>query len=215
MIITIDGPVASGKSLVAKIVSNKLGLVHLNSGLVYRAIAYILSNYNENSLDLREENIKSILNNIDYVYKGGVAKIIYDNRDLTPFLKSPDIDQQSSVLASIADVRNAVNEFLLNFSKKNSIIADGRDMGSVVFPNAHLKIYLTADENVRAERWRNDQLDKGRKYTFEQALKEVHQRDERDRTRKIAPLVVPEGAKIIDNTNLDINSTVDQILNFY
>jgi CMP/dCMP kinase len=216
MIITIDGPTASGKSSLANLVANKLGLNHLNSGLLFRAVAYILINYfdyNQGSLTkVKEEDVDNIFaKKLEYVFKDGSSKIIYDSRDITSFLKSQEIDQAASILSTVKCVREKLLNYQRSYSKLFSIVVDGRDVGSVVFPEADFKVFLTAEPEIRAERWRQAQLKKAKKFTFEQALKEISIRDKRDRERVIAPLIIPEGASIIDNTNLNLQETLDEI----
>lgn len=219
MIITIDGPSASGKSYTARLLAQKLGLKHLNSGLLFRALAYILVTYfdysPENLVYVRREDIDKILsNNFEYLSENGFGKVIYNQRDLTPFLKSQKIDQAASILSTVPYVREVLLNYQRHYALENSIVVDGRDAGSVVFPNAQVKIFLTASPEIRAQRWHDDMLQKGKKYTFEHSLKEITTRDERDKMRSNAPLVIPEGAIVIDNSNLDVNQTLDKIMSY-
>ena len=217
MIITIDGPSASGKSSLAKLMAQKLGLIHLNSGLLFRAVAYILItyfDYNEETLIyVTKEDIDKIFSrDFDYISDDGKGRIIYDNRDLTPFLKSSQIDQGASLVSTVPYVRETLLKFQRDFAKTNFLVADGRDLGSVVFPDANFKIYLTAFPEVRAERWRQAQLEKGKKYTQEQALQEITVRDNRDKERSVAPLVIPKDAIVIDNSNMSLEDTLSQVM---
>ena len=217
MIITIDGPSASGKSSLAKLMAQKLGLIHLNSGLLFRAVAYILItyfDYNEETLIyVTKEDIDKIFSrDFDYISDDGKGRIIYDNRDLTPFLKSSQIDQGASLVSTVPYVRETLLKFQRDFAKTNFLVADGRDLGSVVFPNANFKIYLTASPEVRAERWRKAQLEKGKKYSSEQALDEITVRDKRDQERSLAPLITPKDAVIIDNSNMSLGDTLSQVM---
>src|SRR3990167_1926056 len=217
MIITIDGPSASGKSSLAKLMAQKLGLIHLNSGLLFRAVAYILItyfDYNEETLIyVTKEDIDKIFSrDFDYISDDGKGRIIYDNRDLTPFLKSSQIDQGASLVSTVPYVRETLLKFQRDFAKTNFLVADGRDLGSVVFPDANFKIYLTAFPEVRAERWRQAQLEKGKKYTQEQALQEITVRDNRDKERSVAPLVIPKEAIVIDNSNMSLEDTLSQVM---
>ncbi|OGB83025.1 cytidylate kinase [candidate division TM6 bacterium RIFCSPHIGHO2_12_FULL_32_22] len=217
MIITIDGPSASGKSSLAKLIAQKLGLIHLNSGLLFRAVAYILITYfgysEETLIYVTKKDIDKIFSHdFEYVSDNGKGRIIYDNRDLTPFLKSKQIDQGASLVSTVPYVRETLLQFQRDFAKTNFLVADGRDLGSVVFPNANFKIYLTASSEVRAERWRQAQLEKGKKYTQEQALEEITVRDNRDQARSIAPLVIPKDAIVIDNSNMSLEETAAHIM---
>ena len=109
-------------------------------------------------------------------------------------------------------MRETLLKFQRDFAKTNFLVADGRDLGSVVFPNANFKIYLTASSEVRAERWRQAQLEKGKKYTQEQALEEITVRDNRDKERSVAPLVIPKDAIVIDNSNMSLEDTLSQVM---
>lgn len=243
MIITIDGPVASGKSSIAALISQKLGCEHLNSGFLYRGIAYVLLNksgYTLNSLSnikgIKNSDIDALLSNHNFIYyyKNGMPGVIYDNVDITQFLKSDEIDQAASIVSANPYVRLRLLDFQREYAKNKSVVIDGRDAGSVVFPNADFKIYLTASPEVRAHRWlqhanslagssfdsapgyaeasTDGQDDRTSNFTLQEALREVNMRDQRDMTRNIAPLVIPDGAIVIDNSNLDLNQTLDKIL---
>lgn len=219
MIITIDGPSASGKSSAARLLAQKLGLKHLNSGLLFRALAYILITYfdytQENLIYVKKEDIDKILsNNFEYLSENGIGKIIYNQRDLTPFLKAQKIDQVASILSTVSYVREVLLNYQRHYALENSLVVDGRDAGSVVFPNAQVKIFLTASPEVRAQRWHDFMLQKGKKYTFKESLNEINIRDQRDKMRTDAPLIIPEDAIVIDNSNLNSSQTLDKIMSY-
>lgn len=219
MIITIDGPSASGKSTLASMVAKKLGLYHLNSGLLFRGLAYILIiyfDYKEEDLARpKPQDISAILNNFEYIYKDGKSFLIYDNADLTPFLKSAKVDQAASILSLNPFVREKLLQYQRKYALTHNIVVDGRDTGTIVFPNASLKIYLTASPEMRAERWRLANLAKGKKYTHEESLKEIQERDQRDAERKIAPLKPADDAFIIDNTNMNLEQTFQKFMQIF
>lgn len=221
MIITIDGPSASGKSTLASMIAQKLGLFHLNSGLLFRGMAYILMTYFDYTLeDLanpKYEDIDAVLsgNEFEYIYKNGKGFLIYRNCDLTPFLKSPKVDQAASILSMNPFVREHLLQFQRRYALTHQVVVDGRDTGTIVFPNANLKIFLTATPEVRAERWRQANLAKGKKYTFEESLKEINDRDKRDEMRKIAPLKPAEDAFIIDNSTMSLEQTFDAFMKIF
>ncbi|OGB97409.1 cytidylate kinase [candidate division TM6 bacterium RIFCSPHIGHO2_12_FULL_36_22] len=217
MIITIDGPVASGKSSLARGLATILGYHHINSGYFYRALAYILLNYCHKTLNdlwvLDKSDLSCLaLDKLEYVYRDGQPRMLYEGNDITFLLKTRDIDDGSSIISTYPFIRNIVNKFQHASADDHNIVIDGRDIGTIVFPTAQLKIYLTASYLKRAERWQQDQKRKGNFFTLEQSLHEVQERDHRDTTRKIAPLTVPAGALIIDNSDLSKEDVIKQVL---
>lgn len=216
MIITIDGPTASGKSTVARELAKEFNYFYINSGLYFRAFAYLLvkAGISEQELvDIAHERIVKIveLDSIVYIYKDGVERIWYKKSDLTPFLKEEKIDQPSSVIATNGAMRAIVLTLVRQLAQNNNIVIDGRDTGAVVFPDADLKIFLTATEAVRAYRWRQVQASLNNPVNQETALAEIKQRDERDKNRKISPLRVPPHALVIDSSDLSIPQILEKI----
>lgn len=221
MVITIDGPTASGKSSLAHLIAQKLGLSHLNSGLLFRGLAYILLTYYDYSLEQLQHPLASDIDTVfdrhelEYIVKNNKVMLIYKQCDLTPFLKSQSMDQAASLVSMDVCVREKILTFQRSYAQRHAIVVDGRDAGSVVFPYADLKIFLTAAPEVRAERWRGGNLQKGKKYTIEQALHEVMTRDQRDATRLVAPLVIPHDATVIDNSAMDMQQTFEQFMHIF
>jgi len=219
MVITIDGPTASGKSTVARLLAKKLGFYYLNTGYLYRAVAYLLINncsYTDDNLknpdpvDLEQYvDPNRLIYDYDENYK---EKILFDGMDITPFLKTSFIDKSASIVSANKLVRELLLEVQRVAGKKFDLVAEGRDIGSVVFPDADVKIYLTASVNTRAERWRAEQLEKGNTFSFEEAVNIVKDRDKRDREREISPLIIPDDAIVIDDTDLDIQQTLEKVL---
>jgi cytidylate kinase len=220
MIITIDGPTASGKSTTAQMLSHALGFFYLNSGFLYRALAYILMNNNGYTVktihDVTEKDIRTIaLDALTYISDDGDnPHIYYKGNEITRHLKaSADIDQASSIISAKGEIRKALLEVQRIIGEKHDLVIDGRDTGSVVFPYADFKFYLTAPLQVRARRWMHDQSLRGRTIKFEDALQQLRMRDERDMKRPIAPLKVPEGAIVIDNEAYTLEETVQLMYN--
>lgn len=218
MIITIDGPTASGKSTVAKILAQRLGFVHLNSGLLYRAIAYILVHhfdYTQQDLqDPQQEHLDQIVGSGDLIYQDidGEAQVWYVGRDLTPNLKTREMDNWASISSANPKVRASLMTIQRAIGLNHNVVAEGRDTGTKIFPQADLKLFLTASLTVRAARWQQFMQAKGRDYTLEQCMQMVDERDQRDIHRTVAPLVVASDAIEIDNSNLDLHQTVDLIM---
>ena len=217
MIITIDGPAASGKSTIAKLLAEKLGYYYLYTGMLYRAVAYIALQELHKSIDdlqsLDGDEIKFV-SNITYKYVNGQPKIFFNNEDISTQLFTSDISEASSVISADKNIRKALIDIQRNVSKQYDIITEGRDCGSNVFPNADYKFFLTADLKVRAQRAFHDSRRKNTKLTLQQIEESLNNRDKRDRERKIAPLVVPKGAIIIDNSELTLEETLDKFISY-
>ena len=221
MIITIDGPMASGKSFTARTVAQQLGYHHLNSGLLYRALAYLLISelqYNEYQLEHPElEPVLSFLNPhfLKYTWdKEGRSQLAFHGVAITDRLKSQAIDQAASVVSADSLVRQVVNGHLAWLADEQNIVVDGRDCGSCVFPKAEIKIFLTASSHIRAHRWLVDQQKQGVTFSESQALEQLEQRDRRDSERAVAPLKIPEGAVVINNSSLTVQETVQKIIDY-
>lgn len=218
MIITIDGPVASGKSSVAQALAYKLGYYYINSGLLFRSIAYLLTK----KCLIPVEQLVTLaygplfkcldLTKFRYVYADGAAGVCYAGEELTPLLKTVEIDHAASLAGTNPELREIVLRIERQFAQEHNIVVDGRDTGSVVFPNADYKFYLTALPEVRAERWRKSQSKKGNEFTQKEALKEIIKRDERDKTRLVAPLMVPDRAKVLDGSDMSIDDVTQKVL---
>jgi CMP/dCMP kinase len=218
MIITIDGPATSGKSSVAQALAKDLKMFYLSSGMLFRAFAYILKNYYNVSKDDLNDVSPDIFNKIlqnnkfQYDFDPDTAEsfVVYDGENITPFLKNKEIDQYSSILGENAAVRTILKNFQHDLAKKYNLVAEGRDMGTAVFPGADYKFFLTASLDERAKRWQQMQEKKGNTYSFEQAKKIVEDRDKRDMERKIDPLKIPDNAIIIDNCKMSPNQTLQK-----
>lgn len=219
MIITIDGPVASGKSTVSRMLAQKLGYYYLCSGLLYRALGYLLINRYGYTLEtVAEPSQKDIIRCLDsqkflYHYDDQIQeRIFFDSEDITPYLKDRFIDKVASVVSVNVQVRQTVTQLQRNIASRSDIVTDGRDVGSAVFPNAEVKFFITASVDVRAERWRKDQEKYGNYFSIDQAIAAITDRDDRDKNRAIAPLIVPESAIVIDTSELNIEQTVEKMV---
>ena len=199
MIITLDGPVASGKSTVARLLAEQLEYQYLNTGLMFRAVAYLLY-IKSNSLNLTD---------LIYTYsKKNGAQILYKDSNITHLLKTPEMDQLSSQVATQPEVRAVLLSYQQQLGLNNNVVAEGRDTGTVVFPNADHKFFITANPEIRAERWKHFQEQQGKVYSLEESLEIIKERDLRDSEREIAPLVIPQEAHTIDTTTMSIEQAV-------
>ena len=207
-IITIDGPAASGKGKIAKYISRKWKLKHLDSGILYRKIAYFLI---ENKINYKSHSkIKNSIKKINFISFRNNKKLRYEN-----------VSKLASKIATFKFIRMQVNRFQRDFVRNNikndGFVIDGRDIGSVVFKNADLKLYIEVSEINRAKRRYKQLIDIGEKSIYPQILKEIKLRDKKDKNRLNSPLIVPVGAHIINNNNsfrktiLQINNLIEKI----
>ncbi len=221
MIITIDGPVASGKSTIGKLLAQKMGAYYLYTGLLYRALAYLLIEnfgYTLDSIgnpDQKEVQLLIDPKRFSYRYNEQMGgQLFFDGNDITPLMKNPLIDQASSILSANNQVREQLNRIQRTIADERTIIIDGRDAGSVVFSHAEYKFFLTADERERAHRWQAHQAIKSNNLSLDQAIVSIRMRDQRDSQRTYAPLIIPHGARVIDTTGMSPEQVVTQMMSY-
>ena len=221
MIITIDGPVASGKSSVAKKLAEELKMYYLYTGLLYRAVAHImLDKFSQDELVSHLKTLSpddlNFIRNICYDYgkNEGEARpyIFYKDEEITEKLYTSELDQAASIVSANRYVREALLDVQREIAKKYDIIADGRDCGTIVFPDADHKFYLTADVDVRAQRLMLDETRGAMSSDFAKAKAELEERDKRDQERAVAPLKIPQDAIVVDNSKLTQEETVNKFL---
>ena len=217
MIITCDGPAASGKSTIGKLVAQRLGIAFLSSGWFYRALAYLLlthENYTlENLINADEGHIAYYLDPLllKYEYSELNPALYFKGENITPYLKDFIIDRGSILLSPRKFARDQIMHLQRVFVSHSSCVVEGRDCGSVVFPDADYKFYITASLTVRSARWNEDQKRRGTIFTQQEAEKQLYDRDERDKKREYGALIIPDGAHIIDTTHLTLAESVDSI----
>ena len=206
-IVTIDGPASSGKSTVAKIVASKLGIAHINSGEAYRAIAYFMLNSGVASTDI--EAVKTALNNnsFEMLYSGGQQFLIVNGQDVTQHLHTNQINAVVSQYGKIPEVIYKSSDMARQLAKNMSVVMEGRNLGSFCFPEAEYKFFVDCDAKERANRRFKEMQQMGADVSFDSIYQQTVERDNLDKTRKVAPLVVPENAVLIDSTH----QTPDQV----
>jgi cytidylate kinase len=219
MIITIDGPTGSGKSTAARGLAERLNFYCLSSGFLYRALAYILLKHfgytKEDLYKASKNDIQQALDPKKFKYEMSTKNcglVIFSKENITSFLKSEEVSQGASIIAINKFVRQKLTDLQRELAKNKNFILEGRDSGSVVFNDADVKFYLTAELGERAKRWQNLQKMRGEEISFEEAKKQVKERDTRDQEREVSPLIIPEHAIIIDNTYLTQTETVDNMI---
>ena len=210
--IAIDGPGGAGKSSVAKAVSKELGIIYVDTGALYRNIGlYML----DNGIDPKDsENVVPALANvkIDLKFEDGKQIILLNGVDRGDDIRSPEVSMAASAVSAIPEVRDFLLVTQRNTAKKNSVVMDGRDIGTVILPNAEVKIFLTASPETRAYRRYKELLEKGKDVTLQQVYEEMVERDKNDSTRSVAPCVAAPDAVLLDNSRLTQKETVDKIL---
>ncbi|NQY63402.1 MAG: (d)CMP kinase [Alteromonadaceae bacterium] len=214
-VITIDGPSGAGKGTVARVVANQLGWHLLDSGAIYRVLAVATQHHNLMVDD--EESILPVAAHLDVQFEisaDGEGKVILEGEDVTHIIRTEEVGELASKVAAFPRIREALLRRQRAFKLTPGLVADGRDMGTVVFIDAPVKVFLTASAEERAQRRFNQLKEKGIDVKIRRLLDDIRQRDERDQNRKAAPLVPAEGALIIDSTNLSIQEVVNKILSF-
>ncbi len=210
--IAIDGPSGAGKSSVAKLVAKKLGIVYVDTGAMYRAIGLYVNRKGVAPDDT--DKVISLLPEISISlgYTDGEQKIYLNSEDVSVAIRQNEISMYASKVSAIPAVRAFLLEMQRDLARKNSVIMDGRDIGTVILPNADLKIFLTASAESRAERRYLELRAKGSDITLAEVLSDMIQRDENDATRACAPAVAAEDAVLFDNSDFDLEQSVDYIL---
>ena len=208
MIIAIDGPAGSGKGTVASIISKKLHYINIDTGAMYRCVALVML---ENNIKLEEvDKIHEILDKISIDFSAG--NVLLNGRNVSKEIRSVEVSNFVSPVSTIDFVREKMVQIQQKLGKNKDVVMEGRDIGTVVFPNADLKIYLDATPEERARRRLEQNLRNNIVSNYEQILEDIKARDYRDSTRKISPLKRADDAIIIDSTNLNIKEVVNKIL---
>lgn len=205
-VITIDGPAGAGKSSVAKRVAQSLGIKYLDTGAIYRAIALILAK-SEIKPD-NEEYLREALSEIKIEL--GENSVLVNGFDVSGEIRTSEVDELASIYSALPVVREALLGLQQDQEKYGSIVAEGRDVGSVVFPKASAKFFLTASPEARAKRRYLERVNKGKPADYDEILQSIKHRDKNDSQRELAPLSIPEGATYLDTSDM----TEDEAVNF-
>ena len=208
VVITIDGPAGTGKSTIAQKVARELGYLYLDTGALYRAAALAIENA---GCDIQDDAAcgKIVSSTKIAITDTGIE---VDGTDVTSAIRTNHISSLASKIAVHPSVRKSLLKIQQSSAQTHSLVAEGRDTGSVVFPHAQIKIYLDATVSERARRRHRELISKGVDLPYDQVLSDVKTRDNRDRTRETSPLVVPEHAIVVDTTHLDIDGVVQKVI---
>lgn len=210
-IITIDGPAGSGKSTVSRLLAKKLKFLYLDTGAMYRAVALLAK---RKGIDFKDgKKLWKLCKSLDLKFEtdGEDTKLYSGKEDIALAIRSPEMDMLSSTISAIKEVRVAMTELQRKMGKGGRMVAEGRDMGTIVFPDADYKFFITATPEVRAERRYKERIRRGESVSKSVLEKELRERDAQDETRAIAPLSPAKDAKIIDTTTLNPDQVVDEI----
>ena len=213
-VLTIDGPSGSGKGTISALVAQHLGWRLLDSGALYRAVGYAagMEGLDLSDVDAVTRCAQTTRIKFSASPDGGETRVIVNSHDATDELRTETAGAAASAIASVPSVREALVALQLGFRRPPGLVADGRDMGTVVFPGAQVKIFLTASAEERAARRYKQLKEKGVAATLAALSKEIAERDERDTTRTISPLVASEDAVLLDTTGMSIEAVVERVL---
>ena len=213
--IAIDGPGGAGKSTISRAVAKKLGIIYVDTGALYRTVGYFAR---ENGLSVNDVRVSELITplldkiSIEIKYVDGTQHVILNGEDLGDKIRQPDISMYASAVSSVPNVRAFLLEAQKELARKNSVIMDGRDIGTVILPDADVKIFLTASNEARATRRYNELVAKGQNVRYEDVLREMNERDHADSTRDAAPLKAADDAIYFDNSDYDFDGSVEHIL---
>lgn len=216
MIVTIDGPVAAGKTTIARQLAIRLGFTLLDTGAIYRCVALAARRLEIPWSD--ESRLAELAHEIDVSFelRDGQNRVFLDGADVSVAIREPEISEGASIVSALPEVRRALLEQQRAMAARGRIVVEGRDIGTVVFPEAEAKFFLTADPEVRAQRRHRELVERGDRQSREQSPEEVlasiKERDARDTTRAVAPLAAADDARLVDSTDRDVEEILDEIL---
>lgn len=212
MIIAIDGPSGAGKSTLGRMIARELNLLYIDTGAMYRAVAYAITESGVSAAD--RTAVARIAENAEINLAGDPdsLQVTLNGRNISDKIRTEEISHASSVISVIPEVRRALVHRQREMASRGSVVLDGRDIGTVVFPNADIKFFLTAAPEERASRRYEEDRLKERDITFEETLADINLRDQRDSTRADSPLAIAEDAVVIDSTELSIEDVFERMM---
>ena len=211
-VVAIDGPAGSGKGTITKIVAEKRNLVSIDTGAMYRCVALDCLNNGVESTDI--EGIKKVLEKIDIELKNenGTKKVILNGKDVSEEIRTPRVDDVVAKYAAVKEIRDKMTPMQQKMGETQNIIMEGRDIGTVVFPNADVKIFLDCSVEERARRRYKQDIEKGIEITYEEVLESIKERNRLETEREIAPFIKAEDAIVVDTTKYSIDEVVEKVL---
>lgn len=210
--IAIDGPSGSGKSTLAKAVARELGIVYVDTGALYRTVGYFVFLCGKDPKN--EEEVKALLPNIkiELKYENGSQRVILNGEDLGDKIRMPEMSRYASCVSALPSVRAFLLDMQKSLAKENSVVMDGRDIGTVIIPDADVKIFLTATNETRAKRRTLELIEKGVDAKYEDVLADMIERDKNDKNRDIAPAIPADDAVIFDNSVMSVEESLAEIV---
>ncbi len=212
MNVAIDGPAGAGKSTIAKEASKRLGFLYVDTGALYRAIGLFVIRQGISLDDV--DGIIGVLPKISLslAYKDGRQIVLLNQEDVSEEIRLPEVSMAAAAVSPIAEVRRFLLELQRDIAKKNSVIMDGRDIGTVILPNSEVKIFLTASDETRAKRRYDELVQKGMDVSFEDVLEDIRKRDMQDYTRKEAPLKKADDAYLLDTSEFTLEESIQAVI---
>ena len=211
--VAIDGPSGAGKSTIAKAAAKQLGFIYVDTGALYRTVGYAVS---KKGIDLTDEmQLKQLLSGIQVTFsydEQGSQRVFLNGEDVSEKIRTPEMSMMASKVSALSAVRAFLLDLQRNTAKHQSVIMDGRDIGTVVLPDADVKIFLTASPEIRAERRYRELIQKGEEVTLKEVLQDVIQRDYHDSHREIAPLKQAEDAVLLDTSGYTLEKSIAEVL---
>lgn len=211
-LVTIDGPAGSGKSSVSRAVARQLGFTYLDTGAMYRAVAFEAG---RRGLDIEDgAALEGLCRGLDLRFEpnGETTRICLAGEEVTDAIRTPEMDMLSSTVSAVPEVRKAMTSLQRRLAAPGGIVAEGRDMGTVVFPDAMHKFFLTASKEVRAARRHAERITRGEEVSFSRVMEEMERRDRQDESRLLAPLRPAADARVIDTTDMNLEQVISAIL---
>ncbi len=210
--IAIDGPSGSGKSSVAKAVASRLGFLYVDTGAIYRTVGVFAK---RNNIDPNDE--ETLGNNLDKIeielrWVDGTQHVFLSGEDVSKEIRLPEMSMYASAVSALGKVRAFLLQMQRDFAENNNVIMDGRDIGTVVLPNADVKIFMYATVEARAKRRYKELLENGKDVTYEGVLSDMLTRDENDSSRKLAPCKPAEDAVMLDNSEMELDANIEKVL---
>lgn len=212
MIIAIDGPAGSGKSTIARNVAKTLDYFYLDTGAMYRALTWKTIKYNIDVSNIKTLAELAATTEISFKIENGEEKVFIDRQDVTNAIRAPEVTSLVSIVSKIVEVRKAMVDKQRRFSRGKNLVAEGRDIGTVVFPNADLKIYLNASLQERAHRRQLQLSEKGHSISLDELKIDINKRDHIDSTREEGPLLKAEDAMEIDNSDKTVRQVTEEVI---
>lgn len=210
--IAIDGPAGAGKSTIARAVAGRLGIIYLDTGAMYRSVAYAVL---KSGADVGDEKaVSEVLKGLDMDirYENGEQQIYVNGENVTPYLRAPHMSKAASDVSALPVVRYKMVELQRDFARTHDVVLDGRDIGTFVLPDANCKFYMTADPEERAKRRHKELLEKGEACEYDKVLSDIKQRDYNDSHRAVAPLKQADDAYYLDTTRLTIDEVIAKVV---